>query len=188
MESSSFEYSVADVHTNSQGRKFAQLLPAFVHQTTTPTLAPFGTSNFDKSASASRLTLDINVDSDTAAAFAALDAWAVPYLAQNSERLFGTAMSNEQIAAMYRPCLRRKEGYSPLLHCKVTAEGHPHATRWWSESKGERGPPANWRDEEMLFRLSAPHLWLSSGMCGFVVNVVDAQIFEVPPRPRVCPF
>ena len=160
-----------------------------------PQGTPFGPSTFDKAgptalASSARLSLDIRCeDKETEAFFTELDAFAPKYLAEHSERIFGKRMSLEQVTNCYRPCLRKREGYAPLLHTKVSLEG-PYATHFWDENKDARDPPANWRDARMLFQLSIPHLWFSGGLCGFVINILDCQIMSEDGgrAPPVCPF
>ena len=84
-------------------------------------------SSFDKSMVTPRVSVDIRLDSEhTLAYFDALDEWAVTYLA-NSERIFNKALSMEQIKANYRPCVKRKEPYAPLLKAKVS----PDSAHFW---------------------------------------------------------
>lgn len=183
------KFSIADTIANSHGRKSAKVLPQpLLHQTTLPQGTPFGPSTFEKGGSSSRLTLDIRCDDpECLAFFTKLDEWAPQYLAEHSERILGKQMSLEQVRSSYRPCLRAKEGYVPLLHCKITTEG-PHATRFWDENKELGKPPADWRDARMIFKVSVPHLWLSGGLCGFVINVLDCQVVDQGAPPPVCPF
>ena len=182
-----------DVYTSSMGRKLAQLKQDggedVFYGCTSPLIAPFGPSNFDKNGTvAQRLSLDIRIDNDLMVTyFKGLDAWAVPYLTEHSQRIFGRQMSLEQVSAIYRPCLRQKEGYDPLLHTKVTMDGEK-ATLFWDTKRQERAPPTYWRNARALYKLNIAFLWLSGGLCGFTINVVDCQVVSEQPDGRECPF
>jgi hypothetical protein len=115
----------------------------------------------------------------------AIDEWAPGYIAENSERILGKRLTLQQAKLCYRPCLRVKEGYEPLLHCKLTTSG-PQATAFWDSFKKQCDPPDNWRDARMLLKLCVPHLRLSGGLCGFVINALDCQVVDNVPPP--CPF
>ena len=185
--------TIADTISTGLGRKFAKLLPqALTIQTQIPMASPFGrTFPGDKGAAAGaqRVSLDLRCTCPTTLAiFQEIDAWAVAELAKNSERIFGKKMSLEQVQAAYRPCLRRKEGFAPLLHTKMTLDAGPNATSFWDEQKQRRLPPDDFRNVSLLLKLSVPHLWLSAGTCGFVVNVTSYQIMPQVPEIEECPF
>ena len=181
---------IADTVSTGLGRKFARLQPGpLTLSTQSPMVAPFGLSTFpgDKGP-VNRASLDLRcTDAATLAVFEELDAWAIKELAENSERIFGKKMTLSQVEASYRPCLRRKEGYAPLLHAKVTLEG-PNATTFWDQQKQRTSPPEEFKNASMLLNLSAPHLWLSGGACGWVINATSCQLIPTEPILEVCPF
>jgi len=182
---------IADTVSTGLGRKFARLQPGpLTLSTQTPMVAPFGLSTFpgDKGP-VTRASLDLRcTDAAALKMFEDLDAWAPKELAENSERIFGKRMSLSQVEAAYRPCLRRKEGYAPLLHTKVTLEGQ-NSTSFWDEQKQKTPPPEDFKNASMLVNLSVPHLWLSGGACGWVINATSCQLLpQPPPEAEQCPF
>ena len=180
----------ADTVSTALGRKFSKLVPQpLMLPTKTPLFSPFGLSRYpgDKSA---RVSLDLRcTDDETLELFREIDAWAPVELAAHSERIFGKKLSLEQVQAAYRPCLRQKEGFLPLLHTKVTLDDGPNATTFWDEQKQKCDPPEDFRNVSALVKLSVPHLWISNcNSFGFVVNVVSMQLQKQQPVIVKCPF
>ena len=137
-------FQLAEVVTSVRGSKTARVLASdgstyVVYRATDNGLcAPFGPGSFDKSADATRMNFEIRLDDENDLAwFDQHDAWAAQYITEHSERLFKKAMTQEQVAAGYHPCIRRKEGYAPLLHTKVNSDGavcHLLLGRGWGRS------------------------------------------------------
>ncbi len=93
--------------------------------------APLGPSNFDKNTPATRKNLEAPIDDEDDLVFSdGLDAWAIRHIAENSKRLLKRTMMPELVSSAYYPCVRRTEGYPPLLHTKINAEG-PVALHCW---------------------------------------------------------
>ena len=92
----------------------------------------------------------------------------------SSERIFCKTLSLEQIRASYRPCVKRREGYAPLLTAKISTEHG--AMRFRGEQGVERRPPDDWRSARMYFRLHVSHLWIMNGGFGLIINVADAKV------------
>jgi len=183
------DIQICDTVTSALGRKFAKLLPPLTVHTRTPMISPFGLSLFpgEKAASVQRASLDLRcTDPEVLEIFQKLDAWAPGEIAKHSERIMGKKMTLEQCQAAYRPCLRCKEGFVPLLHAKVSLDGGPNSTTFWDEQKQRREAPDDFRHLPMLLHLSVPHLWLSGGMVGLVVNITSAQVVEH--AAEQCPF
>ena len=184
---------IADTVSTGLGRKFAKLLPEpLTIQTQTPMASPFGLSTFpgDKGSamSAQRVSLDLRcTDPATLAIFQEIDEWAPGEFAKHSERIFGKKMSLEQVQASSRPCLRCKQGFVPLLHTKITLDG-PNSTSFWDQQKQKCDPPDDFRHTSVLLKLVVPHLWISAGTCGFVVNATSCQLQPQQPVNEECPF
>ena len=188
---------LADVYTTSRGSKTCRLRGAdggdvvYTSSADGGLAAPFGMSSFDKSSAVTRMGLDIRLDCEhTLAYFDAIDEWAVSYLAANSERIFNKPLSIEQVRAGYHPCVKRKEGYAPLLKAKISTE--PGAAHFWDENGVERRPPDDWRNTRMHFRLHLSHMWIMNGTFGLVVNATDAKVVSEGGRGAqaawACPF
>ena len=92
-----------------------------------PVSTPFGATSYNDEAT-TRKTLDFRLPAESEEEFLGFDAWAVQYLAENSERLFKKKMNKAQIEEHYRSPVSRKEGYQPLLRTKANARGK-HAVR-----------------------------------------------------------
>ncbi len=124
--------------------------------------------------------------------FKDLDTWAVKYLTQNSERLFGVGQfTEEQVLAKYHPCLKPpREGYDPMLHSKIsTKEPHQHAVRYWDRGGGGlREPPTDWRHARLQLRFHVSHLWIMASGFGLTVNVLDVLVESGEERSFECPF
>ena len=174
---------LADVYTTSRGSKTCRLRGAdgsdvvYTSSADGGLAAPFGMSSFDKSSAVTRMCLDIRLDCErTLAYFGAIDEWAVSYLAANSDRIFNKTLSMEQTRAGCHPCVKRKEGYAPLLKAKISAE--PGTSHFCDESGVERRPPDDWRNARMQFRLRLSHVWIMNGAFGLVINVTDAKVIS----------
>ena len=57
-----------------------------------------------------------------------MDEWALQQALANAEEWFGRAYSEEELRAMYVPCLRKHERYPAKLRAKIILTG-PYATR-----------------------------------------------------------
>ena len=176
---------LSDVYTSARGSKTCRLRTldgAGVVYTTAAEeglTAPFGPSCFDKSAAVARVNLDVRLDDEGALSyFDGLDKWAVEYLAANSVRLFKRSLTEEQAKVNYPPCVRRKEGYAPLLHAKIALEGAGDAAHFWDASGVERKPPEDWRNAKLQLRVHVSHVWLMNSGYGFVINITDVRVLS----------
>lgn len=66
----------------------------------------------------------------------ALDAWAVQYATQNSERLFGKVLSREQVIDRYNGVLKANEKYPAFLKLKPGTDSN--APNFWDGDKNKR--------------------------------------------------
>jgi len=177
--------ALANVSITAKGAKMAMLTNGAERCNYTfaePTQCPFGPSNFDKDAAATRQNLDIRVSGAAAEFFDGLDAWAIDYICAHSERLFKKSLSLAQVKDMYHPCL---PGYDPLLRTKYNTPGNRGACRFWTAGGEEREAPVDWREAEVTPHVHVSHLWMMGGSCGLVVNVCDLLVTEAS---RAFPF
>ncbi len=98
-------------------------------------------------------------------------------------------MTPEQVASEYHPCVRRRNGYAPLLHTKVNTEG-PTALRCWDAEGAARVEPREGLHTCLQLRFHVSHLWLMGAGFGLVVNTTNAQILSEADfaAERACPF
>ena len=150
-----------------------------------PTSSPFGATSYNDEAT-SRKMLDFRLPAESEEEFLGFDAWAVQYLAENSERLFKKKMNKAQIEEHYRSPVSRKEGYQPLLRCKVTARGK-HAVRAWDEESERMDLPEDLRPHDLVPRLHLSHLWIMGREFGWVFNVADLMVINGDTQAE-CPF
>ena len=70
---------------------------------------PFGASSFgDDVTSQKSIEFRLAQDSIWLAYFETIDAWAIPYIALNSERLFKKTLTGDQVREIYKPIVQRK--------------------------------------------------------------------------------
>ena len=146
---------------------------------------PFGASSFGDDAT-NRKTIEFRLapNSVRLAYFDTIDAWAVPYIALNSERLFKKTLTDEQVREIYKPIVQRKNPYPASIRCKINLAGGG-AARCWSALDQRMAIPEDLRAFELLPRVHISHLWIMNRDCGFVLNVFDLQCVEAS---TVCPF
>ncbi len=147
--------------------------------------APFGVNNFDGDTTAVRQNLKLRATKDLVEYFADFDAWAVGYLAANSERLFKKQLTEAQIKETYHSPVKPSEKYDPLLRTKINTSGN-YATRFWDTESKAIAYPASLKGVQLIPRLHVSHLWIMGSSCGFAINCTDLRLEEVPVVE--CPF
>ena len=185
-------FSLLSTQTSSRGAKSAALVGAdggkvvftLGDQTGEGTSTPFGASSYNDEDSV-RKTLDLRITEDEAQFFQQLDAWALDYLAVNSERLFKKALTADQVREHYRSPVTQKEGYQPLVRCKITTAGS-NAVRCWNADRELVELPDDLRPCQLVAALHLSHLWIMGRDFGWVINVSDLQILSE--NTRECPF
>ena len=93
-------------------------------------------------------------------------------------------MTRVQVEEMYKSPLNRKEGYQPLLKCKVNTVGN-NAIHWWDSSGELTDEPTDWKTTKITPQLCIRNMWLMGGNFGWVIEVSDCQVF---PHSVTCPF
>ena len=150
-----------------------------------PVRTPFGANTYNNE-DTPRKTLEIRLTDQQVEEFVAFDTWAIQYLADNSERLFKKQLTKAQVEEHYRSPLSRKEGYQPLLRCKVNCTSAA-ACRCWNGDSERVSMPEDLRECELVPRLHLSHLWIMGRDFGWVLNVIDLQILEGGMEIE-CPF
>ena len=92
--------SIAALNVNSRGSKSAIVLrdnDRFAHVFEQPVECPFAPGSYDRDESALRQNIVFRPTSEMEGFFAKLDAWAVDYMTEHSERLLGKQLTREQI-------------------------------------------------------------------------------------------
>ena len=128
--------ALADRLVSSRGAKSCTLtanatkLIVTVGSRTEMLTTPFGASSFGDEVS-NKKTIEFRLPPQWLPYFQALDDWAVPYLAEHSERLFKKTLSVEQVRDSYKPCVNQKGSYPATLRCKINVGGGS-AVRCWN--------------------------------------------------------
>ncbi len=182
-------YELADVHVSAaKGAKSALLsckTGPVVFIGTKACEAPFGATNFDHDVAAVRQNLELRLSPEQEKYFSEFDAWAVEYLAANSDRLFKKQLTMAQVKEQYHSPIKHSEKYDPLLRTKINSSGG-RATRFWDTEGKVLAYPENLKGARLIPRLHVSHLWIMGTSCGFAINVTDVRLEEVPIVE--CPF
>jgi hypothetical protein len=173
-------WSLADVHISGKGAKTCQLSADGrpMHRSSGGfCTSPFGPSNFEKDALATRQNLELRIPPELEQYFDDLDIWMLQYLEQHSERIFKRVLSSDQLRDAYHPTLKRNGDYPALLRMKIDSEGR-RACRFWTAEQQKRGAPDDWRDAELKVMFHVSHLWIMGTSCGLVLNTTDILVQE----------
>ena len=133
----------------------------------------------------SRVNICFRLQSDVEDELVQLDEWVVKQATSHSERLFGKALSEEQVRAKYQPALKTSDkGYPPVLRAKMNISGKGVVKIW--QDKKAREPPNPWSGCAVNGRLLLKSLYLMGGNFGCTFEVSDLEIVEEPASS--CPF
>jgi hypothetical protein len=184
-------FHLLDTQTSSRGAKSALLVKKddgkvffTLGDPSAPTQAPFGASTYNDEESV-RKTLDLRLNEQEAQFFEELDAWAVEYITKHSERLFKKALTLDQVREHYRSPVSKKEGYQPLVRCKINTAGLS-AARAWTVERQRIELPGDLRCCRLMAAVQLSHLWVMGRDFGWVLNVSDLQILSEDAQE--CPF
>jgi hypothetical protein len=151
------------------------------------TETPFTPSSFNEG-KANKLNLDIRCSDEYLDFFSQLDCWAVEYIADNYLRLCGRQLSLNMVKQMYRPCIKKKGNFDPLLRAKITSEGLQR-TRYWALDKSSRLKPDCWQATVFKLQVRISDLYVTNDALGLALDCTDVQVCkEFTPVPDVCPF
>jgi len=133
----------------------------------------------------SRVNLCLRPPEDIQDQLSRLDGFVVSFVAANSERLLGKALTEEQALARYQPTLRISEkGYAPTMKCKMNVSGK-NVCRVW-QGKQSREPPETWAGASVSVRLWLKSLYIMGANFGCTIDVTDVSINQEATRD--CPF
>jgi hypothetical protein len=151
------------------------------------TETPFTPSSFNE-VKANKLNLDIRCTDEYSDFFSQLDCWAVDYIADNYLRLCGRYLSLNTVKQMYRPCIKKKGNFDPLLRAKITLEGMQR-TKYWTLDKSPRLKPDCWQATTFKIKVRISYLYVTNDALGLALDCTDVQVCkEFTPVPDVCPL
>ena len=178
-----------DIASNAKGQKTASVIrdgrPAFwtLPSAATPLFAPSAYKGVTGDSSG-RLSLCLNAGPDVMSQAESLDQWAISYCTLHSDRLFGKALTQDQVADRYNSIVKRSDKYPPFLKLKISTERG--APTYWDANKQSRPAPENWPACQMLCRAKLIGFWFMGNSFGLSVQLQDAQILEE--SSVECPF
>ena len=110
-----------------------------------------------------------------------LDAWAIKWARDNSQLIWGKALSEEIVADKLVPTFKAHEKYDPLLRAKI----NPKYVRWWDSMKQRRDVPEDWRGCVCQPEVLVKGLWFMGGQFGVTLEIQDAILEDASSS---CPF
>ena len=133
----------------------------------------FGASCFDKSVDTVRRNLDFELppEGETLKRLLSIDAWALDYITEHSERLLKKKLGRAEVENAYTP-LVRTYGSCSSVKTKINIRG-PRAATYWDD-KGQQIPecPAEgtWQDFAYTVQVALPQLWIMQGSFGLLLE------------------
>ena len=179
-----------DVATNAKGQKTAAVIrdgqPAFwtLSSSAVPLFAPSAYKGVSGQDPSGRLSLCLNAGADVMEDAESLDQWAISYATLHSDRLFGKALSKEQVTDRYNAIVKKSDKYPPFLKMKISADRG--APTYWDANKVPREAPQNWQMCSLLCRAKIMGMWFMGTSFGLTVQLTDAQVVEE--GTASCPF
>ena len=174
--------SISGININSRGSKTAVVLrdnERFAHMFEEQVECLFNPGSYDKDDQALRQNIVFRLNDELEKICTDLDAWAVEYIAENSERLLGKALTKEQVGFAYVSNAKKQEGKSPLVKFKINMPGSNKPTRCWTEDGAPAGFMQVWAGAAMKIKVLVSHLWVmgsaSKAEFGFVIVVTDVM-------------
>jgi hypothetical protein len=144
----------------------------------------FAPNSFSGDANAKK-SLCLTVPAEVMDEAVALDDWAVKYAQVHSERLFGKALTLDQIKERYVGVVRSHEKYPSYVKVKIATDLRNQPI-YWTPEKTKRGPPEEWLNCELMCQFKIVSFWFMSSQFGLSVQLANAQVTEE--LMQVCPF
>ena len=177
-----------DVVTTSRGAKQIPMMQKdgrpLVWQPKAPLQPAFDASAFGDE-NATRVNLVFNPTDEVCAQLSSFDTWCKAELTKDSLRLFGQALSAEEIERRYQSALRRSDKSSMLSFRVEMNKSGRNAVRCWDTFRKPREQPASWVTCMVTPRLTLRSLWVMNKEVGPVFELSDALIDELSTE---CPF
>ena len=134
---------------------------------------------------ATRVNLVFTPTNEVCAQVQRFDLWCKSELVKESQRLFGQALSADEIERRYQSPLRRSDKNGILsFRVKMNREGRC-AVRCWDTFRQARAQPASWIACSVIPRLALRSLWVMNKEVGPIFEITDALLDEAPME---CPF
>ena len=182
-------YSLSPLSVNARGGKTATLLNGKdrVHGILQLDVV-FPPGNFERDPTAARQNITARVTPAIDTFFTDLDNWAIPYIAEHSERLLGKQMTKDEVRFGYTSCIKRPDGKEPMLKLKINMPTSKAPCRCWSQEGAEVPFIEDWAGISVKGKVMLSNLWVMGtgpkAEFGIVCVLTDAmqlsQPFEFP--------
>ena len=187
-----FDFASLAIEPPARGSRLAPIyscksraVPTFLLAERPTLFTPFGASAWEEGQT--RLSIIFHISDELAAWFDTVDEHFVRQLAAKSEELLKKKMSENDVRAIYKPTITRKDGFPPGLKCKYNIGGSK-AVRCWTE---EGAPvmledPKDIRDHPCSAIVKPTGMWsLGNKEIGISYDVVSMLL---APSTNQCPF
>ncbi len=145
--------------------------------------SPFEPSAYVEGATRKTLTLRLSKEWD--AAFDCLEACLLHEVTTRSQELFGRALSEEEVAEMYKPLTKKSGEYPRNLRAKLNTTG-VYAARYWASDKTRLDAPETLADIHLNVRVALRAIWIGDDAWGVVADCTDLQLVGL--SSEECPF
>jgi hypothetical protein len=182
--------SLGDVVVTGKGAKQIPLISKQNGEAVTWNPQDFLTVMFEPSAynqpDATRLNLCLSVTPAVARSLSAFDEWLTTTLAAESLRLFGTALTVEEVRGKFLPTLRTHEATgSQSLRLKMNTTGRSRV-RLWDMTRNPISAPPSWTQCSAKCKIRLKAVWLmGKNEMGVVAEVTDVMLDDAEAE---CPF
>ena len=187
-----FDFASLAIEPPSRGSRLAPIyscksraVPTFLLAERPTLFSPFGASAWEEGQT--RLSIIFHIPEELAAWFDTVDEHFIVQLASKSEELLKKKMSENDVRAIFKPTVVRKEGFPPGLKCKYNSAGSK-AVRCWTEEGApvELDDPRDIRDHLCSAIVKPTGMWALGGKeCGVSYDVVSMLL---APSTNQCPF
>ena len=135
---------------------------------------------------ATRLNLCLSVTPAVARSLSAFDEWLTTTLAQESLRLFGTALSVEEVRGKFLQTLRTHEATgSQSLRLKMNTTGRSRV-RLWDMARNPISAPPSWTQCSAKCKIRLKTIWfMGKNEMGVVAEATDIMLDDAEAE---CPF
>ena len=135
---------------------------------------------------ATRVNLCLSATPAVAHSLSAFDEWCINTLAAESNRLFGTTLSVQEVRNRFQPMLRTYEATgSQSLRVKVNMTGRSRL-RIWDMSRNPISAPPSWTQCSAKCKIRLKSIWLmGKNEMGVVAEATDVMLDDAEAE---CPF
>ena len=135
---------------------------------------------------ATRVNLVMRASPQVADALSALDERVIDICTEDSVRLFGKALTREEVALRYSPCLKKSDkGYDPTFKVKISTSGRSKL-RCWNASREIREAPETWVGCSVKPIVNLRCLWFMPKAFGCVLECSNLMVDDG--AEAECPF